>query len=97
MHRRPWSGAGAFGGYVTAVGTAEQIMKVKESITGQYLAKTLTFPPSVNDGKETERTSFSRGAKKNNLQGIDVSFKLGAMNVITGVSGSGKSRCCTRY
>jgi len=84
-------GAGAFGGYVTAVGTAEQIMKVKESITGQYLAKTLTFPPISERRKGNGKNIVLKGAKKNNLQGIDVSFKLGAMNVITGVSGSGKS------
>ncbi len=84
-------GAGEFGGYVTAVGTAEEIMKVPESITGQYLAKTITFPPVKKRRTGNGHRITLKGAKKNNLQNIDVSFILGAMNVITGVSGSGKS------
>ncbi len=84
-------GAGAYGGYVTAVGTADEIMKVPESLTGQYLAKTISFPPVTERRKGNGKQIHLKGAKKNNLQDIDVSFRLGAMNVITGVSGSGKS------
>ncbi len=83
-------GAGEHGGEVVAAGTASQIMKCRESITGAYLSGRLKIPvPS-------ERRSPSgwltvRGAKENNLKNIDVSFPLGVMTCVTGVSGSGKS------
>lgn len=84
-------GAGELGGEVVAKGTPEEIEKNKDSITGQFLAGTLTIPvPAVRrrgNGHKIEIT----GCRKNNLKDIDVSIPLGAFTVITGVSGSGKS------
>ncbi|MDC7246366.1 MAG: excinuclease ABC subunit UvrA [Sphaerochaetaceae bacterium] len=84
-------GAGVHGGYITSMGTAEQLMRNPDSLTGQYLAKTLRMPHSGKRRKGNGHSLVLKGAKKNNLRGIDVSFPLGVMNVITGVSGSGKS------
>ena len=83
-------GAGENGGEVVATGTAKDIMKCKESITGQYLSGKLKIPvPKVR----RTPTGFItvKGAKENNLKNIDVSFPLGVMTCVTGVSGSGKS------
>ncbi len=84
-------GAGANGGNLVAAGTAEDIMKCEESITGQYLkgAKKIEVP-SVRrklNGKWLEVI----GARENNLKNIDVEFPLGLFICVTGVSGSGKS------
>ena len=83
-------GAGDHGGEVVACGTAEEIMKVKESITGQYLSGKLKIP--VPD-KRRKPTGWIKvvGAQENNLKNIDVKFPLGVMTCVTGVSGSGKS------
>jgi excinuclease ABC subunit A len=83
-------GAGSHGGKIVAVGTAEEIMQVKESITGQYLAGKLKIEvPS----ERKKPTGFLKviGAKENNLKNIDVEIPLGVMTIVTGVSGSGKS------
>ncbi len=83
-------GAGSHGGEVVAVGTAQEIMKVPESVTGKYLSGELKIPVPKMRRKPT---GFIRvlGAKENNLKNIDVEFPLGVMTCVTGVSGSGKS------
>ena len=83
-------GAGEHGGQIVAVGTAEEIMKNSESITGAYLSGRLQIP--VPDQRRTPTGWITvRGAEENNLKKIDVSFPLGVMTCVTGVSGSGKS------
>ena len=83
-------GAGEHGGQIVAVGTAEEIMKNPESITGAYLSGRLQIP--VPDQRRTPTGWITvRGAEENNLKKIDVSFPLGVMTCLTGVSGSGKS------
>jgi excinuclease ABC subunit A len=83
-------GAGSHGGEVVACGTAEEIMQVPESITGQYLSGKKFIPVP-----ETRRTPSGwikvLGAQENNLKNIDVEFPLGVVTCVTGVSGSGKS------
>ncbi len=83
-------GAGSHGGEVVACGTAEQIMKNKDSITGQYLSGKLQIP--VPD-KRREPTGYLqiKGAAENNLKEVDVDIPLGVFTCVTGVSGSGKS------
>ena len=83
-------GAGENGGEVVATGTAKDIMKCKESITGQYLSGKLKIPVPKVRRKPTGFITI-KGAKENNLKNIDVSFPLGVMTCVTGVSGSGKS------
>ncbi len=83
-------GAGAHGGEVVAKGTVQDIMKNKKSITGAYLSGRLQIPvPEVR--REPTGWIKVRGARENNLKNIDVSFPLGIMTCVTGVSGSGKS------
>ena len=83
-------GAGEHGGQIVAVGTAEEIMKNPESITGAYLSGRLQIP--VPDQRRTPTGWITvRGAEENNLKKIDVSSPLGVMTCVTGVSGSGKS------
>ena len=83
-------GAGEHGGQVVAQGTAEEIMQIPESITGQYLSGKIQIP--VPD-KRREPTGWLtvRDAAENNLKNIDVKFPLGVFTCVTGVSGSGKS------
>ena len=83
-------GAGEHGGNVVAVGTANQIMKCKDSITGAYLSGRIKIPVPEERRKPTGDLTV-RGAKENNLKNIDVTFPLGVMTCVTGVSGSGKS------
>lgn len=83
-------GAGEHGGRVVAVGTAEEIMACKESVTGAYLSGRETIP--VPSERRTPAGWLTvKGAAENNLKNIDVSFPLGVMTCVTGVSGSGKS------
>ena len=83
-------GAGSHGGEVIACGTAEEIMQIPESITGQYLSGKKRIPVP-----ETRRTPTGwikvLGAQENNLKNVDVEIPLGVMTCVTGVSGSGKS------
>ena len=83
-------GAGEHGGEVVAIGTANQIMKCKQSITGAYLSGRLKIPVPSERRKPTGFLTV-RGARENNLKNIDVTFPLGVMTCVTGVSGSGKS------
>ncbi len=83
-------GAGSHGGKVVAQGTAEEIMAVPESITGQYLSGKKAIPVP-EDRREPTGWIKVRGARVNNLKDIDVEIPLGIMTVVTGVSGSGKS------
>jgi excinuclease ABC subunit A len=83
-------GAGENGGRIIAMGTAKQIMKVKESITGAYLSGRITIPVPDTRRKPTGYLSVI-GAAENNLKHIDVDIPLGVMTCVTGVSGSGKS------
>ncbi|MBQ8189580.1 MAG: excinuclease ABC subunit UvrA [Lachnospiraceae bacterium] len=83
-------GAGSHGGEVVACGTAEQIMKNKESITGQYLSGKLRIPVPDKRRKPTGYLQI-KGASENNLKEVDVDIPLGVFTCVTGVSGSGKS------
>lgn len=83
-------GAGSHGGEVVAVGTAEEIMAVPESITGQYLSGSLRIPVPEKRRKPTGKLTVLKAAE-NNLKNIDVEFPLGVLTCVTGVSGSGKS------
>ncbi|WP_461810484.1 excinuclease ABC subunit UvrA [Faecalimonas sp.] len=82
--------AGEHGGEVVAVGTAKQIMKNKNSITGAYLSGRIKIPVPE---QRKQPTGFLKivGAKENNLKNIDVDIPLGVLTCVTGVSGSGKS------
>ncbi len=82
--------AGSHGGEVVAQGTAEEIMKVPESITGQYLSGKLQIPVPDKRRKPTGYLTI-KGAEENNLKKIDVKIPLGIFTCVTGVSGSGKS------
>ena len=83
-------GAGSHGGEVVAVGTAQDIMKVEESVTGQYLSGRKSIPVPQMRRKPTGYIRVL-GAAENNLKNVDVTFPLGIMTCVTGVSGSGKS------
>lgn len=83
-------GAGSHGGEVVAQGTAEEIMQVEESITGQYLSGKLSIPVPKTRRKPSGYLTV-KGAEENNLKKIDVKIPTGIMTCVTGVSGSGKS------
>lgn len=83
-------GAGCHGGQVIAQGTAQEIMEVEESITGAYLSGRIKIPVP-KERKEPQGYIKVIGASENNLKNIDVSFPLGVLTCVTGVSGSGKS------
>ena len=85
-------GAGVNGGMVVAQGTADEIMSNKASLTGQYLSgeKEIAIPNKRRKAKKG-RAITVKGASGNNLQNVDVTFPLGIMTCVTGVSGGGKS------
>ena len=84
-------GAGINGGNVVAAGTPAQVIKCKDSLTGQYLSgkRKIAVPKKRRDGNG--KSIVIKGARENNLKNIDVEFPLGKFIALTGVSGSGKS------
>ena len=84
-------GAGEHGGAIVAQGTVKDLESEEKSITGQYLSRkrNIEVPSSRREGRGEEITIL--GASENNLKQIDVSFPLGTLTAVTGVSGSGKS------
>ena len=83
-------GAGMHGGVLVAQGTAEEIARSKESITGKYLSGELSIPVPAGRRKPKGWIEIKK-ARENNLKNIDVKIPLGVMTIVTGVSGSGKS------
>jgi excinuclease ABC subunit A len=83
--------AGKAGGRVVAAGTPEEVMNHKDSITGKYLRGELEVETPKKRRKGLGKDIMVMGAKANNLKDITVSFPLGKLTVVTGVSGSGKS------
>ena len=84
-------GAGVHGGYIVAQGTPAEVMKSEESLTGRYLAGTLTMDVPKDRRKGNGKSLVLRGASEHNLKNVEVEIPLGAFTCITGVSGSGKS------
>ncbi|MCT4778164.1 excinuclease ABC subunit UvrA, partial [Exiguobacterium aquaticum] len=84
-------GAGEHGGQVIAAGTPKQLMKNKNSLTGQYLSGKKFIPLPAERKVPDERFLKILKAEENNLKGVDVSIPLGMFIAVTGVSGSGKS------
>ena len=83
-------GAGEHGGELVGIGTAQELMKNKNSVTGAYLSGRIKIPVPTERKQPTGWLTV-RGAKQNNLKNIDVKFPLGVFTCVTGVSGSGKS------
>jgi excinuclease ABC subunit A len=85
-------GSGVYGGYITAVGTVEEIKNNPNSLTGKYLSGKLKIPlPTKRRPPNDNKYLIIHGAKEHNLKNIDVKIPLGLFVAITGVSGSGKS------
>jgi excinuclease ABC subunit A len=83
-------GAGVHGGEVVAQGTPQQIMHAPASLTGKYLSGELAIP-QPKKRRQSNHFLEIKGARENNLKGIDVAIPLGVLTCVTGVSGSGKS------
>ncbi|GHV76125.1 UvrABC system protein A [Spirochaetia bacterium] len=84
-------GAGVHGGRVVAQGTPDEVMAEGESLTGQYLAGTLTMDIPQNRRTGNGNFIYLKGVREHNLKNINVKIPLGMFTCITGVSGSGKS------
>jgi len=83
-------GAGSHGGEIVAQGTAEEIMQIPESVTGQFLSGKRKIPVPA-ERKEPAGWLTVTGARDNNLENVEVTIPTGVMTCVTGVSGSGKS------
>ena len=84
-------GAGEHGGDIVYAGPVKGLLRSKASVTGQYLSGRRKIPVPEMRRKPAAESLVVRGARQNNLQGIDVEFPLGCFVAVTGVSGSGKS------
>lgn len=84
-------GAGVGGGHLVAQGTAKQIMKVKKSLTGQFLSGERFIPVPTERRPGNGKCLALQGASAHNLQNLNVEIPLGTLTCVTGVSGSGKS------
>ncbi|PZI91412.1 excinuclease ABC subunit UvrA [Staphylococcus aureus] len=84
-------GAGEHGGQIVSSGTPQKVMKDKKSLTGQYLSGKKRIEVPEYRRPASDRKIAIRGARSNNLKGVDVDIPLSIMTVVTGVSGSGKS------
>lgn len=88
-------GAGVNGGKIVAAGTPEEVAKVPESLTGQYLAGTLKMDIPLERRKGNGKKITLTGVTEHNLKNVSVEIPLGTFTCITGVSGSGKSTLMT--
>ena len=84
-------GAGEFGGQLLAVGTVEELEANPNSLTGRYLSNKISIPVPTRRREPGREKLQLKGARVNNLRGLDVTVPLGMLVAITGVSGSGKS------
>jgi excinuclease ABC subunit A len=84
-------GAGKHGGQIVAAGTPEEVSQVKESLTGAFLARTMTVPVPEHRRAPSHKVLTIAGARQFNLQNLTVQIPLGLLVAVTGVSGSGKS------
>ena len=84
-------GAGEHGGYIVATGAIDDVMKTRESVTGQYLSGIKEIPLPASRRRGSGKHLVIKGAWENNLKNVDVKIPLGKLVCITGVSGSGKS------
>lgn len=84
-------GAGIHGGEIVAAGSPAEVMKVKDSVTAQYLCgkRKIAVPKKRRTGNG--KSILIKGARENNLQNVDAEIPLGKLVVVSGVSGSGKS------
>lgn len=88
-------GAGEHGGEIVAAGTPKEIMKAKNSLTADYLSGRKHISPPKEPRAHERGYLELKGARENNLQGIDLKVPIGTLSVVTGVSGSGKSSLVT--
>ncbi len=84
-------GAGEHGGCIVAAGTLDEVLKVPESLTAQFLRGDRAIPTPVERRPGNGKWLEIRGARENNLKNVDVRIPLGRFVCVTGVSGSGKS------